>query len=184
MRIKELEIKDIYEITLSPIVDQRGYFMRTFDNATLAKYNISGDWLQESQSRSIKKGIIRGLHFQLPPYTEAKLVRCLRGAIFDVFVDLRKDSATFARWGSVLLSEENHKMIYIPRGFAHGFCTLTEVSEVFYKMDNYYNEKAYSGIIWNDPDIGIHWPETDPLVSEKDAQLQTLDQFRAKYGAI
>jgi len=184
MQILEREIKGVYEITLCPTKDTRGYFMRTYDAAIFGKYRINRKWVQESHSRSVKKGIIRGLHFQLHRYTETKLVRCVRGSIFDVFVDLRRDSSTFSKWGSLILSEENNKMIYIPQGFAHGFCTLTQISDVVYKMDSFYNKRTYGGIIWNDRDLAIPWPVEHPLLSEKDSKLPSLESFVNKYGGI
>ncbi len=184
MVIKKINLKGIYEITLEPHKDERGFFMRAYDSHTFKKYRIDRDWLHENQSRSIKKGIIRGLHFQFPPYSETKLVRCIRGAILDVFVDLRKGSQTFGKWDSIELSEENKKMIYIPRGFAHGFCTLTDVSEVLYKVDNYYKPEAEGGIIWNDPRLNIDWPVDSPLLSKKDTHLPSFDEFVEKYGSL
>ena len=130
MEIIERKIKGVYEIQLKPIGDNRGFFMRTFDINEFNKYGLNKVWVQENHSRSTQKGIIRGLHFQLPPFSETKLVRCINGAVLDVFVDLRKNSPTFGQWDSIELSAENKKMIFIPRGFAHGFCTLTEESEV------------------------------------------------------
>lgn len=184
MIIQERKIKGVFEITLEPIKDERGFFMRAYDREIFKKYDIDREWVQENHSRSEKKGIIRGLHFQFPPYAEAKLVRCVRGAIFDVFVDLRKDSPTFGQWDSIELSEDNKKMIFIPRGFAHGFCTLTEVSEVIYKVDNLYKRDAECGIIWNDKKLNIPWPTTEPILSEKDYKLPTLYDFIKKFGGI
>ncbi|MDV7395195.1 dTDP-4-dehydrorhamnose 3,5-epimerase, partial [Arthrospira platensis SPKY1] len=113
--------------------------------------------------------------FQFPPFAETKLVRCIRGAVFDVFVDLRKDSPTFGQWDGLELSEANKKMIFIPRGFAHGFCTLSEESEVLYKVDNVYNREHEGGLLWSDPDLGIEWPlEGEPILSEKDRGNMTL----------
>ncbi|MFN0012991.1 MAG: dTDP-4-dehydrorhamnose 3,5-epimerase family protein [Saprospiraceae bacterium] len=121
--------------------------------------------------------MIRGLHFQFPPFAETKLVRCVRGAVLDVFVDIRPDSATFGQWDSIELSEENQKMIYIPRGFAHGFCTLTNESEVLYKVDNVYNRQNEGGLLWSDSDLGIQWPADTPILSEKDQKNWTWGEF-------
>lgn len=184
MIIKELNISGVFEITLSPIGDSRGFFMRTYDVELFKKAGLHCEWLQENHSRSDKKHIIRGLHCQQHPYSETKLVRCIRGSIFDVAVDLRKDSPTFGKWFGVELSEENKKMLYIPRGFAHGFCTLTEASEVVYKVDNVYSKEHEIGLIWNDKDIAIQWPTSKPILSEKDRNNTTLVAFSKKHQFI
>ena len=132
MEFKELDIDGLFEINLKPLVDERGFFMRAFDINEFKNHGLQREWVQENHSRSERKGIIRGLHFQVEPFTETKLVRCIRGEIFDVAVDLRKGSKTFGFCRGIILSEENKKMFLIPRGFAHGFCTLSEISEVLY----------------------------------------------------
>jgi dTDP-4-dehydrorhamnose 3,5-epimerase len=184
MIIKESKLPGVYEITPEPHVDERGFFMRTYDKKLLADRSIDREWVQENHSRSEKKGIIRGLHFQLPPYTETKMIRVIKGSIFDVFVDLRAGSPTFGKWGSAELSEENRKLLFIPRGFAHGFCTLTDVSEVVYKVDNYYRPDAECGIIWNDRELGIAWPAERPFLSKKDATLKSFRDFVGSYNGI
>jgi dTDP-4-dehydrorhamnose 3,5-epimerase len=177
MNINELSIPGVYEITLNPVNDNRGFFMRVYDVEVFKKYSLHREWVQENHSRSGKREIIRGLHFQTEPFTETKLVRCIRGSIFDVAVDIRKKSSTFGKWVGVELSEENKKMLYIPRGFAHGFCTITEISEVIYKVDNIYSPENERGIIWNDPDLNIKWPVINPILSAKDQKNITLKQF-------
>lgn len=184
MEIKERKIKGVYEILLSPHMDDRGFFMRTFDVQLFTQAGLNRVWVQENHSRSEKKGIIRGLHLQLPPFSETKLVRCTTGAVLDVFVDLRKGSETFGKWDSLEISADNKKMIYIPRGFAHGFCTLTDISEVLYKVDNYYNKEYEVGILWNDPLLGIEWPLKKVMVSEKDAGNMKIAEFIEKYNSI
>lgn len=165
-------------------MDERGFFMRTFDKSIFAEAGLQIDWVQENHSRSERKGIIRGLHFQLPPYSETKLVRCIRGSVLDVFVDLREGSSTFGLWDSLLLSESNKTMVMIPRGFAHGFCTLEEISEVVYKVDNAYNREAELGLIWNDPDLAIEWPTGKPSLSTKDELNLSLKEFIQLYKSI
>jgi dTDP-4-dehydrorhamnose 3,5-epimerase len=177
MEVKELEIKGVFEIVPEPFFDNRGFFMRTYDVGLFEKFGLNRKWVQENHSRSERNGIIRGLHFQVEPFDETKLVRCISGEIFDVAVDLRKGSATFGKWVGVHLSENNKKMLYIPRGFAHGYCTLTEISEVVYKVDNYYSREHEKGILWNDPDLKIEWPAQDPILSEKDRKNLTLKQY-------
>ncbi len=184
MEIKERYLKGVYEIRLSPIGDNRGFFMRTFDLNEFNKYGLDKLWVQENHSRSIQKGTIRGLHFQLPPFSETKLVRCINGVVLDVFVDLRENSETFGKWDSIELSATNKKMIFIPRGFAHGFCTLTEESEVLYKVDNFYSKENERGLMWNDPEIGIKWPLDTPVLSAKDQKNMTFVEFVENYNAI
>jgi len=184
MEIKERKLKGTFEIILKPHKDNRGFFMRTFDDTIFKENGMERKWVQENHSRSEEKGIIRGLHFQLPPFTETKLVRCVKGAVLDVFVDLRKGSETFGSWDSIELSEENKKMIFIPRGFAHGFCTLTDISEVLYKVDNFYSSDSESGLIWNDEDVAIDWPIESPILSSKDSKNHSLKEFKNKYKSI
>jgi len=184
MEIKNHKLKGVYEIILNPHLDERGFFMRVYDDKLFKEHGINNKWVQENHSFSKNKGIIRGLHFQFPPYAETKLIRCIKGSIMDVFVDLRKNSPTFGKWGSIILSEENKKMILIPRGFAHGFCTLTEKSEVLYKVDNYYAPEYEGGIIWNDPDLNINWPVEHPILSEKDKKNLSFKEFVNIYGGI
>jgi len=179
MEIKERKLKGTFEINPTPHIDERGFFMRTWDKEIFQHNNLEFNWVQENHSRSEKAGIIRGLHFQLPPFAETKLVRCIRGSVLDVFVDLRNDSPTFGQWDSIELSEDNKNMILIPRGFAHGFCTISKVSEVVYKVDNYYSREHERGIVWNDPELAIIWPVQDPVLSEKDQQnMSFLDYCR------
>lgn len=184
MEIKERKIKGVYEILLRPHLDDRGFFMRTFDVNLFSMVGLNRNWVQENHSRSEKKGVVRGLHLQLPPFSETKLVRCIYGSVLDVFVDLRKGSDTFGKWDSIELSAENKKMIYIPRGFAHGFCTLTDISEILYKVDNYYNKELELGILWNDPVLGIEWPVQKALLSEKDARNMKIAEFIEKHNSI
>lgn len=177
MEFCELEIAGLFEINLEPYVDERGFFMRAYDNDEFEKYGLHREWVQENHSRSEREGIIRGFHFQLEPFSETKLVRCIRGEIFDVAVDLRKGSKTFGKWHGVFLSEENKKMFFIPRGFAHGFCTVSDVSEVLYKVDNYYSPEHERGLLWNDPDLDIGWPVKDPVLSVKDRNNMTFKDY-------
>ena len=186
MIIKELGIKDVYEIQLETVSDKRGNFTRIFDDKIFESHNLNMKWVQENHSFSLKKNTVRGLHFQFPPHSETKLIRCIKGEIYDVFLDLRKDSSTFGKWESIILSQNNNKMILIPRGFAHGFCTLTDNCEVLYKVDNYYNPHKESGIRWNDPDLNINFPITvdEPIISPKDSNLKSFNDFIESYGSI
>ncbi|MEA3254467.1 MAG: dTDP-4-dehydrorhamnose 3,5-epimerase [Candidatus Altiarchaeota archaeon] len=184
MLIKERGIEGVFEIQLEPHEDERGFFMRTYDDQIFRKYGIHRNWIQENHSLSMEEGVIRGMHFQLPPHTEAKLVRVIRGEIHDVFIDLRKGSATLGQWSSINLSAVNKKMIYIPRGFAHGFCTLTGNCELLYKMDNYYDSASAGTIRWNDLDLGIVWPVNNPILSEKDSKAKSFREFIDNYGGL
>jgi dTDP-4-dehydrorhamnose 3,5-epimerase len=178
------KLSGILEIQLEPKEDERGFFMRVFDKQLFEEQKINCNWVQENHSLSKKRYTIRGLHFQFPPNSEAKLVRSINGEILDVFLDLRKKSPSFGQWGSILLSSVNKKMVYIPRGFAHGVCTLNDNCEVLYKVDNYYSPKSEGTILWNDPDVHIMWPVDKPILSEKDAKAMTWKKFASEYGGI
>lgn len=184
MEIKELKLKGTFEINLSPHIDDRGFFMRTYDDKIFNDAGLNFFWVQENHSRTLKKGTIRGLHFQFPPFAETKLIRCIRGKVMDVFVDLRKDSPTFGQWDSVQLSEDNFKMVLVPRGFAHGFQTLSDNCDIFYKVDNYYSGKNECGILWNDRDLNIKWDIDDPSLSQKDKINMNLQYFVSKFKNI
>jgi dTDP-4-dehydrorhamnose 3,5-epimerase len=184
MIITESHINGVHEIVLNPVKDERGFFMRTYDVPLFEENGLHRSWVQENHSMSKKKHVIRGLHFQFPPHSETKLVRVIRGAVFDVYVDLRKDSPTFGQWGGAELTESNNLMLYLPRGFAHGFCTLTDRSEVLYKVDHSYCPEAEGGIIWNDPEIGIDWPATAPTLSQRDARLRSFETFCMEHAGL
>ncbi len=184
MEIKERKLKGVFEIQLQPHVDERGFFMRTFDFSIFDEAGLNRNWVQENHSRSESKGIIRGLHFQFPPFAETKLVRCINGAVLDVFVDMREDSETFGQWDSIELSDGSKKMIFIPRGFAHGFCTLSDESEVIYKVDNFYSKENEAGLLWNDKDLNIGWPLKYPILSKKDKMNMTLKEFIEQHQFI
>ena len=185
MIIKERKLKGAFEIQLEPKEDHRGFFMSSYDDKILEQYGINKKWVQENHSFSKEKGTIRGIHLQLQPGTSAKLRRVVQGEIFDVFVDLRKDSETFGQWDSIVLSAENKKMIYIPRGFAYGMCSLTNDAAMVYRVDNYYAPELERQIKWNDPDLKINWPlEKEPIVSEKDTTAKSFKEFCEQYGGI
>ena len=162
---------------LEPVVhgDARGYFMETYSTKTLADLGINNVFVQDNQSYSSQKGILRGIHFQNAPMAQAKLVRVTKGAVLDVAVDLRKGSPTYKQWVTVELSAENKRMLFIPRGFGHGFVTLTDDVEFCYKVDNLYSKECDRGIRFNDPSIGVDWGITDPILSQKDTTSPMLD---------
>lgn len=161
---------------LEPTVykDERGFFMESYNEQTFRKLGFDIQFVQDNHSLSVKAGTIRGLHYQLHPKAQTKLVRVTRGAIYDVIVDIRKGSPTFGKWQAFILSADNKRQLLVPKGFAHGFCTLVENTEVQYKVDEYYSLEHDRGILWNDPALGIDWPVTDPILSEKDANLPLL----------
>lgn len=155
--------------------DSRGYFFESYNEKTFQKEGIDTRWVQDNQSSSTY-GVIRGLHYQLPPFAQAKLVRVLKGKILDVVVDIRKGSPTFGKVFSQKLSAKNRKQLYIPAGFAHGFSVLSAKAEVLYKCDNFYNKESEGGIIYNDPALAIDWgiPEADAIISDKDKVLPLM----------
>ncbi len=181
MEINSLRLPGTYAIIPTPYFDDRGYFMRVYDRALFAQRGLQTDWLQENQSRSSRSHIIRGLHFQKPPHEEAKLIRVVVGAIFDVFVDLRKNSATYGQWDSIELSAENQRAVYIPKGFAHGFCTLMDDNVVVYKVDRIYAPSAEGGLRWNDPTLQIQWPTKSPSLSTRDERLELFSSFESPF---
>ncbi len=156
-------------ITIKPDVfeDERGYFFESFNHTKFLNAGLDLSFLQDNESKS-KKGVLRGLHFQSPPYAQGKLVRVLRGAVLDVAVDIRKDSPTYGKWESIVLSGQNKWMYWIPPGFAHGFVTLEDDTIFFYKCTNVYNKASEGSILWNDPDLNIHWEIKEPIISDKD----------------
>ena len=174
MNIKETLLQNVYILEPAVFHDKRGFFMESYNKRIFEELGIHVDFIQDNHSFSKNAGIIRGLHYQLNPKEQAKLVRVCTGAIFDVIVDIRKNSVTFGKWVSVILSEENKRQVLVPKGFAHGFCTLVPNTNVIYKVDEYYDPEFDRGILWNDPDIGIDWPVSSPLLSDKDSKLPLL----------
>ncbi|WP_099209623.1 dTDP-4-dehydrorhamnose 3,5-epimerase [Thermococcus henrietii] len=172
---ERLEIPDVVLIKPKVFGDERGFFMETYKKPDFESAGIKGEFVQDNHSRS-RYGVLRGLHFQREPYAQAKIVRVVRGVIYDVAVDLRKNSPTFGRWVGVILSEFNKWQLYVPRGFAHGFVVLSEVADVVYKVDNVYAPDYEGGIIWNDPELSIDWPVDEPIISEKDRKWPTLKE--------
>lgn len=176
MKVIETEIKDLYMIEPQIFGDSRGWFMESWSQKKMEEKGLFYNFVQDSHSFSEKKGTLRGLHFQKGSSSQAKLVRCVRGAVFDVAVDLRKKSKTYKKWVGCILSEENKKQFLIPRGFAHGFLTLTDNVEFVYKADNYYDPQADRNIIWNDEEINIDWGIENPILSEKDKKAPKLSE--------
>ena len=173
MNLIKTKLEGVYIIEPKVFGDERGWFMETYSKIKTPEI-AACDFVQDNHSYSKEKGILRGIHFQNGEHAQSKLVRCIRGAVLDVAVDLRKGSPTYMQWEAVELSEENKKQLFIPRGFGHGFLTLTEDVEFVYKTDNYYNYESDRSIIWNDPDIGVDWGTENPVLSEKDSNAPRL----------
>lgn len=183
MFFKPTAIKDVILIQPTVITDSRGYFMETFQKKVFFENGFSEEFVQDNVSRSVL-GTLRGLHYQLAPFSQAKLVRVFRGKVYDVAVDLRKNSATFGQWVGEELSEENKLSLFIPAGFAHGFYVLSDVAEFTYKCSQFYNKPAERGIVWNDPDLGIQWPviQGKVVLSDKDKMLPLLKHAEINFS--
>jgi len=177
MKFIETELPGAFVVKPSVHKDPRGFFVETFNEKAFLDNGIMADFVQDNYSFSTQKGVLRGLHFQYPPHAQAKLVLVIRGSVYDVIVDLRQDSPTFRRWTCVELKSSELNMLYVPRGFAHGFCTLEDNTHVIYKVDSLYAPSADGGIRWDDPDLSISWPSTSPLLSQKDSQLPYLKEI-------
>jgi dTDP-4-dehydrorhamnose 3,5-epimerase len=168
-----LAIPDVIMVETLSFDDNRGSFTEIYNKKEFQEAGMGDNFVQDNLSFS-RKGVIRGLHFSKAPHETAKLVRCTEGEIFDVAVDIREESPTFGKWVGEVLSADNHKMLFIPKGFAHGFCALTDTVQVSYKISDYYYPESDLGIIYNDPDIAINWPISDPILSDKDKKLPFL----------
>jgi dTDP-4-dehydrorhamnose 3,5-epimerase len=175
VKFTETKLKGAFIIDPDFLRDERGFFARTWCRREAEARELRPDWVQCNVSFNEKKGTLRGMHFQGAPFEEVKLVRCSRGAIYDVVIDLRRESATLAQWTGAELTAENHRMIYIPKGFAHGFLTLQDQSEVFYQMSEFYAPAHAGGVRWNDPAFGIEWPIGVSVMTDKD---RTFPDFR------
>ena len=176
MEIKETELKGVYIIQPKIFSDERGFFMESFNSKIFKeKTGLKINFVQDNQSKSTK-GVLRGLHFQMNPHGQSKLVRTIKGEILDVAVDIRKDSQNYGKHISIVLSEENKKQLFIPKGFAHGFIVLSDIAEILYKTDEFYHPESESGIIYNDPDLNINWEisQQEIILSKKDKILPKL----------
>jgi dTDP-4-dehydrorhamnose 3,5-epimerase len=181
MEFQKTTLKDAILIKPKVFGDHRGFFMETYSEKLFKKNGIESDFVQDNHSMSAEKGVLRGLHFQENPHSQAKLVRVTKGKVYDVIVDLRKDSPTFKKWEGFELSAENKLTLFVPKGFAHAFCTLEENTEFMYKVDDFYAPECDSGIIWNDPELQIDWPIENPILSEKDKNLKTLKELTLSF---
>lgn len=168
MKFHESKISGTFEIEPELKIDDRGYFARTWCKQQFERHGLSSNLVQCSISFNVREGTLRGLHYQAAPHAETKLVRCTKGSIYDVVVDLRPESPTFKNWVGVVLTGVNHRMLYIPQGCAHGFLTLEPESEVFYQMSEFYNPEAARGVRWNDPAFQVAWPKKVEVIAERD----------------
>lgn len=175
MKKIETKLPGVYIVEPQVFGDHRGYFMETYSTKTFAEIGITNVFVQDNQSFTAQKGMLRGIHFQNNPMAQAKLVRVTKGTVLDVAVDLRKGSPTYKQWVGVELSAENKRMLFIPRGFGHGFLTLTDDVEFCYKVDNLYSKECDRGIRFNDPEIGVEWSVSEPILSQKDTVSPMLE---------
>ena len=174
MIFKETKLKGAYIIELEPLEDERGFFARSFCQKEFEEHGLNFRIVQCNLSYNRKKGTLRGMHYQVAPYEEAKLVSCIRGAMYDVIVDLRASSPTYCQWFAVELTAENYKMLYIPVGFAHGFQTLADNTTVFYQMSGFYHPECAGDVRWDDPAFGIEWPIKHLVISSKDQSYKNF----------
>ena len=183
MQVSKTRLKDCLILEPRVFGDERGYFLESYNKGKFDKLiGRSVDFIQDNEAKS-SKGVLRGLHFQLPPFNQAKLVRVTEGEVLDVVVDLRKSSSTYLQHETIILSSENKKQLFVPRGFAHGYVVLSKTAVFAYKVDNQYAPEYDSGIIWNDSDLGIDWNihQQELIISEKDKNLQTLAEFNSPF---
>lgn len=172
----ETSLKGVYLLEPTVFEDHRGFFMESYNKNDFKEIGIDIDFVQDNHSLSIQPGVLRGLHYQLEPKAQTKLVRCLKGAIYDVVVDLRKNSPTFGKWESFILTEYNKLQLLVPKGFAHGILTLVPNTELLYKVDEFYSKEHDRSIRWDDPKLNINWPVKNVILSEKDEKAPLLDE--------
>ncbi len=174
MKVIETDFLGLWIIEPTIHKDGRGFFFESYNQNRFTEHGISSIFMQDNHVKSSEKSVLRGLHYQKPPFAQTKLIRVIKGAIYDVVVDLRKSSKTFKHWFGIELSDKNFRQLFVPRGFAHGYLTLESICEVLYKVDNIYDPISEGGILWNDPDLSIDWQVLEPIISDKDKKLQTL----------
>lgn len=175
------KLEGLYFIEPDVFGDNRGFFMESYSSSKFAEIGMNNTFVQDNHSLSKEAGVLRGLHYQLTPKAQTKLVRVASGAIYDVAVDIRKDSPTFGQWVGFILSESNKRQLLIPQGFAHGFCTIVPNTQVLYKVDEYYSPEHDRGILWSDPGLGIDWPTSKPILSDKDQKHPLLQDAEINF---
>lgn len=186
LNAQRLEIPDVILVTPAKFGDDRGFFSETYNETAFHELGIAARFVQDNQSLSRQKGVVRGLHFQTPPHAQGKLVRVVRGSILDVAVDIRQGSPTYGKHVAVELSADNWRQLWLPEGFAHAFCTLEDNTEVIYKVTDYYAPECDAGIQWNDPDLGIAWPisAAEAVLSAKDMKLPRLAEITSPFRCV
>jgi dTDP-4-dehydrorhamnose 3,5-epimerase len=180
MIFTETKLRGAYVIEPQTLNDERGFFARTWSGEEFSAKGLNANLVQCNTSNNKLKGTVRGMHFQSPPHEEAKLIRCTAGALYDVIVDLRPDSPTWGQWFGIELTRQNLRMIYVPEGFAHGYQTLADDTDVFYQVSAYYHQESASGVRWDDPTIAIDWPLQISVISERDRKLPSVDPQEKK----
>lgn len=180
MQVITTPIPDLFVVQPKVFEDPRGYFFESYNRTNFTQHNIDVEFVQDNQSLS-QKGVLRGLHFQAPPYAQGKLVRVITGGVLDVAVDIRKNSASYGKYFSIVLDEKNKTMLWIPPGFAHGFLTLADNTIFSYKCTNGYNKESEGAVLWNDPAIGIDWGITSPQLSEKDKEAKLFKDLKSPF---
>ncbi len=180
----ETELDGVYILEPTIFEDHRGFFMESYNKRDFEEIGLYFNFVQDNHSLSVQAGVLRGLHFQLNPKAQTKVVRCLKGVIYDVVVDIRKGSPTFKKWIGVILSEHNKRQIVVPKGFAHGVLTLVPNTEILYKVDEYYSPEHDRAIRWNDPELKIDWPIKEPLLSEKDKNAPFLKDIMEEINFV
>jgi dTDP-4-dehydrorhamnose 3,5-epimerase len=183
MRVETTAIEGVLKIIPAKLGDERGFFSEVFRRDLLEGAGVADDWIQDNHAFSAARGVVRGLHFQAPPFAQAKLIRVLRGAIYDVAVDIRSGSPTFGRHVAAELSAANWAQLYVPAGFAHGYCTLSDDTEVMYKVSAPYNKQSEGGVLWSDPEMGIGWPVANDhaTCNERDRTWPVLRDFETPF---
>jgi dTDP-4-dehydrorhamnose 3,5-epimerase len=175
MKFHETKLPGVFEICIEPMTDERGFFARSWCEREFKAHGLNPSVVQCNISFNTRKGTMRGVHYQVAPYAETKLVRCTRGAIYDVIVDLRRDSPTFKQWTAIVLTPDKRNMAYVPDDCAHGFLTLEDDTEVFYQMAGFYHAESARGVRWNDPAFGIEWPAKVEVISERDGSYANFE---------
>lgn len=176
MKLIPTTFKDVILCEITKYEDERGYFTETYNKDVFFKHGIDSNFVQDNHSLSLKSGTIRGLHYQQQPKAQSKLIRVVKGSIYDVVVDIRINSATYGKWESYLLTADNSRQLFVPKGFAHGFCSLEDNTEIHYKVDEFYSKEHERGIYWNSPELKINWPVSYPILSIKDKHLPCLSE--------
>jgi len=181
VNIVKTKLKDAFIFEPKVFGDHRGFFMETYNSQLLEEQGLSFNFVQDNHALSKESGVLRGLHYQLEPFAQTKLVRVTKGAVYDVIVDIREGSPTYGQWEGFILSEDNKRQLLVPQGFAHAYCTLVENTEFLYKVDNYYSPEHDRGIAWNDSDLNIDWPVTNPILSDKDTKHPKLKDLKTQF---